>query len=318
MKFFCAGTLPVLFALACVAGIVADGVFVEPRRLETVRASAKFDSWPAEAGAARIVLLADLHPNDREGEWMDRVVRETLSLKPEAVVMLGDYHNALNKKYSMDDAELARRLAPLARACPVYYVCGNHDYFEKGRAVRAEFNKAGFQNIEGQTVSLSFANGCRAYLRGAPYMEECSPPGGQAMRFSKKELPPDAPLIAATHTPYHFIKYELHADMAVAGHTHGGQVCWPGGVPITGRGVIDRDMMRGGWHATATGKPLYVTRGIGMSTLPIRLFCRPEITLLELRGSGKPFSPERRGGEAGDAVGLAPVEPTQEPIGVSK
>lgn len=282
-----------LALLAGAACAFVYGMFIEPRRLEVVETEARLDGWPADVPPARIVLLADPHPNDREGAWIDEVVQRTLSCKPEAVILLGDYHNALDARYSMADTELARRLAPLAAYCPVYYVCGNHDYFELGERVRAAFNAEGFVDIEEKTVTLYFANGRRAKLRGAAHDEEPLPPGRQWKRFSRQELPPDLPLIAATHSPHRFLTWKLKADLAVTGHTHGGQICFPGGMPIIARKPWTREMMLGGWHKAADGFPLYVTRGIGMSTLPIRMFCKPEITLLSLRGSGRPLSSER-------------------------
>lgn len=284
MKPGCARFLVALLPLAGLVCALLDSLLVEPRRLEVVSTSVELQGWPAEATPARLVLLADLHPNDREGEWIDRVVRESLALKPEAIVLLGDYHNALNAHYSMPDEELAARLAPLAKACPVYYVCGNHDYFEKGEAIRKAFNAVGFTDIEEQTVTLSFANGCRLALRGAAHEEEPLPPGRQWNRFSAEEKPTDMPLLAATHSPFRFLRWKLQADLVLTGHTHGGQVCLPGGTPLVTRSIWTRDMMRAGWHTSAAGSPVYITRGIGMSTLPLRFFCRPEITLLQLKG----------------------------------
>lgn len=284
MKLGCTRFFAVLLLLAGLAYALVVGLFIEPRQLEVVSEAVAIRGWPADSAPARLLLLADLHPNDRGGNWVDHVVRVSLSLHPEAVILLGDYHNALNDHYSMPDEELARRLAPLAQACPVYYVCGNHDYFAKGVSIRKAFNAVGFTDIEEQTVTLSFANGCKMALRGAAHDEEPLPPGRQWGRFSAEKKPADMPLLAATHSPFRFMVWELQADLVVAGHTHGGQICLPGGLPLVARTPWTRIMLRGGWHVSACGCPLYVTRGIGMSVLPLRLFCRPEITLLSIRG----------------------------------
>lgn len=286
MKPGCIRGFAALLLLAGLACVLAVGLFVEPRRLEVVSEAVALRGWPAGCAPARLLLLADLHPNDREGNWIDHVVRVSLSLHPEAVILLGDYHNALNAHYGMPDAELARRLAPLAQACPVYYVCGNHDDSVQGASIRKAFNAVGFTDIEEQTVTLSFANGCKLALRGSAYDEEPLPPGRLWERFSPEKKPADMPLAAAAHSPFRFMVWGLQADLVVSGHTHGGQICLPGGLPLVSRTPWTRKMMRGGWHVAACGCPLYVTRGIGMSVLPLRLFCRPEITLLSLRGKG--------------------------------
>lgn len=273
--------------LLFVAVLLLYAFVIEPRRILVEEVEVRLDGWPEDAAAARVVLLADFHAGDREGRWVDRVVRRTLEQNPEVVLLLGDYHNAFNASLSMPEEELARRLQPLVQHCPVYYVCGNHDQFEQGRRTRRVFAKNGIKPIEGRDVKLSFANGQQAVLRGAAHRHERESAGPLLRRLAKEKLPPHHPLIVAIHSPYHVLHSPLWADLTVAGHTHGGQFCWPGGYPIAAREPWTRATARGGMKRAHTGHPLYVSRGLGVSTFPARFFCSPEITVLLLRGSGK-------------------------------
>jgi hypothetical protein len=70
------------------------------------------------------------------------------------------------------------------------------------------------------------------------------------------------------------VKYYL------CGHTHGGQVCLPGSVPLLTNAHCDRTYTVGGWrYENMAG---YTSRGAGSSCLPVRFFCPPEVTLHRL------------------------------------
>jgi predicted MPP superfamily phosphohydrolase len=70
----------------------------------------------------------------------------------------------------------------------------------------------------------------------------------------------------------------------LSGHTHGGQLCLPGGIPIKLEARLPRSMGRGAWrYAEMAG---YTSVGAGTSLLPVRLNCPPEITLHTLRCEG--------------------------------
>lgn len=289
------------FLICYTAGVLALSavtiLFVlEPGRLKVEQVELCLPHWPSGVEPARVVLLADLHAGVHSGPWVDAVVRRTLSLQPQAVILAGDYFNALSSSAAMPAAELAERLRPLAEHCPVYFVCGNHDgYTSATKGVRHELTVRGMHNIERAERVLTFPNGCRLCLRGAAYYREAALTSKGTTyarrvlqrRFSQEKMPRDMPLLAVSHNPYYFQTSPLWADFTVSGHTHGGQICLPNGYPLTAAEPWTRTLVRAGLKRTATGAPLYITRGLGLSRAPIRLFCPPEITLMLLRGSAE-------------------------------
>ena len=66
-------------------------------------------------------------------------------------------------------------------------------------------------------------------------------------------------------------------DLIFSGHTHGGQVCLPGRIPIMTNTACPRKFCSGAWNYKKLQG--YTSRGVGVSGLPVRLFCPPEITL---------------------------------------
>src|SRR5262249_39617103 len=94
-------------------------------------------------------------------------------------------------------------------------------------------------------------------------------------------IPHGAIAILLSHTP-EIYRQAAHAGFAIilSGHTHGGQLCLPGGVPITLDSVLPRRMGAGAWtYHTMVG---YTSVGVGSSIVPARINCQPEITLHHL------------------------------------
>src|SRR2546430_848369 len=88
--------------------------------------------------------------------------------------------------------------------------------------------------------------------------------------------------ILLSHTPEVY-RQAAHAnfDLMLSGHTHGGQICLPGSIPIKLEAVLPRRMGAGAWrYPNMTG---YTSVGAGTSVLPVRLNCSPENTLHCLR-----------------------------------
>jgi predicted MPP superfamily phosphohydrolase len=95
-------------------------------------------------------------------------------------------------------------------------------------------------------------------------------------------IPEDGFAILLSHTPEVF-RQAAHAgfDLMLSGHTHGGQICLPGGFPVTRGGRVPRRVVGGAWrHHAMCG---YTSTGAGVSVVPLRLNCPPEITLHTLR-----------------------------------
>lgn len=268
---------------------------IAPRRLVVEEVPVALPGWPEDAAPARVVLLGDLHAGADDSKWLQRIVDKTLSVEPEVVILLGDYFNALESGSAMSAAELVAHLTPLVKHCTVYYVCGNHDRGARGTELRRRMRDAGMIPLEGRNVVHSFRNGYSLTLAGMATVSEAAfgpnrkHPSYNERRFARAKLPVACPVMLVTHSPYVLYHDELWADFAVAGHTHGGQICLPGGEPLTEESSWTRAETRSGLKPGKSGVPVYVTRGLGLSRLPLRLFCAPEISLLILEGSGKPL-----------------------------
>jgi predicted MPP superfamily phosphohydrolase len=96
------------------------------------------------------------------------------------------------------------------------------------------------------------------------------------------QIPAGAFSILLSHTP-EIYRQAAHANfnLMLSGHTHGGQICLPGSIPITLESKLPRRMGAGPWqHHNMIG---YTSVGAGSSVVPVRLNCPPEVTLHCLR-----------------------------------
>lgn len=237
--------------------------------------------WPKEAPAVRAVVLADPHVARWEGGKLVRVVEAIVALKPDVIFLLGDFPYGVVNRLSLPEQEVYEKLAPLAQAAPVFYVIGNHDcYF---RRMRQEFRRMGFipcgENTRRIWVSAMQPMDITGFTWSyGPKLDSKLPRNMAAVG--------GVPQVVMAHYPESFYKYALpSANLILCAHTHGGQLCDRVGMPLLPSRTLTREQARGGWHKAAGGTPLYITRGLGMSRVPIRLNCPGEVTLLLLKGA---------------------------------
>jgi predicted MPP superfamily phosphohydrolase len=137
--------------------------------------------------------------------------------------------------------------------------------------------------LQNEAVPMTSANDNSLYLVGiGPLIpEEARPDAALA------QMPVDAPRLVLMHNPDVFGRLPSGAaPLAIAGHTHGGQIRIPFLPRWSWMSLVRTDEVHAdGWihDYGAPGNRLYVNRGIGFSKLPIRLNCPPELTIFTLR-----------------------------------
>jgi len=255
------------------------GCVWEPRSLVARDYAFEPPAWPAECDGLRVDVIADLHTGSPHNgvDKLDRLVQRLVESDSQAVLMAGDYVilSVFLGTYIPADV-IAERLRPLTARKPVYAVLGNHDWWKDGARVRAAFESAGVTMLEDQATPARLA-GCDLWVVGVGDLWEAPHDIGRA--FSGVD--DDRPALAITHNPNVFPQMPARASLVVAGHTHGGQIAFPGiGAPGLW-GKADGRYPKG--HFVEDGRQLFVSPGIGTSILPIRFGVPPEISRLTLR-----------------------------------
>jgi len=229
---------------------------------------------PAAFEGFTILQLSDLHV-ELSGAAMARVAALIRGLDYDLCLLAGDYRALTWGPYEPALTGMEEICAALKG--PVYGVLGNHDTISmvpglEAMGVKMLLNEA--EVIEWGDEHIHLAGIDDAHFYRVDNIEKAA-----------GTIPYDEFSILLTHTP-EIYRQAAHADFDVllSGHTHGGQICLPGGVPITLSAVLPRTLGAGPWrHHGMTG---YTAVGAGTSVVPVRFNCPPEITLHTLTRGG--------------------------------
>lgn len=285
MKFFAKKKIPIAAAVAfaCVAAVLIWARFVEPELLTLTRLEFPVAAWTGTEKRVRAVVLSDLHLGVGESEKrrLARIVEKTLAQKPDAVFLLGDYEKGVRRDGMMDAGTFAEGLRPLAATVPVFACLGNHDPYYGSEALIRALKSVGAR-LERKGVALFSGGRGNAEMRIVIALD---PDSYGAVEEIFPAFSPNAgtPTVLLVHSPdvFPLLDETRGVDFAFCGHTHGGQICLPFGVPLcTSSRVVGRDFAHGLKDFPAGGK-MFVTRGLGTSVLPMRLFCPPEIVVVD-------------------------------------
>ncbi len=276
------------------------GVLIEPRLLEVEEETAIVPKLPSAWEGRQIALLADW----QVGMWLatigtmrnatERVVR----LRPAAVLLAGDFIYKAGPDPAGEIRKIVEILRPITAAgIPTFAVLGNHDYSINYRddpvnrrmaaQVASALEGIGIRVLRNQAVELSSpAGGPPLYIAGIGSAWA----GQDRPRETVAGIPAGAARVVFMHNPHSFPQLPAGtAPLALAGHTHGGQIRVPGLPHWSWIDLVrDEPVVADGWINAPYGQPgnrLYVNRGLGFSTVPIRINCRPELTVFTLRRS---------------------------------
>ena len=263
---------------------------------------------PESADPMRVLHLSDMHVVPSQHKKLDWI-RSLASLKPDLVVDTGD-----NLAHRQAVPAVVNALGTLLDL-PGVFVHGSNDYYEPRlrnplgyllpdsgkrqtnvpelpwRDLSASFSKAGWVDLTNPRTSVT-VNGIEIAFAGVDdphlHLDDLPAVAGPADTSADVRL-------GVAHAPYLRVLDQFTGDGydgILAGHTHGGQVCLPGGRALTTNCDLDPGRVRGLHTHTHAGRQawLHVSPGLGTSPYTrIRIACRPEATLLTLtpRGSSR-------------------------------
>ncbi len=266
--------LYVIVALIIVSLLLAGyAAWIEPYWLEVVRIPVQSAALPDEFAGITIAQISDFHlGNSNNQAKLHAAVDQVLALRPDLILLTGDFVSTVRFSAAQAlETELSRLSAPLG----VYAILGTHDWWSDPAVVAGALRRAGVTLLDNSNVRLDH-KGASLYLGG---LEDIYFHPNLAKTLAG--IPADAPVLLMAHEPdqVEMAKADQRIFLQVSGHTHGGQIrllgMHPVALPRYGR-KYDVGMFQVGTLQ------LYVNRGVGVTLPPLRLFCRPEITLFTL------------------------------------
>ena len=218
-----------------------------------------------------LLHLSDLHLDMSEAH-VACLIERVRGLQYDLCVLTGDFRFRTFGSYGPAIDALAALRPHLHQ--PTYAVLGNHDTIRMVPSMEA----LDIRVLMNESLPIERGNEA-LYLAGiddAHYFRTHN------FQRAAHDIPADACAVLLSHTPEPY-RQAAHAgfSLMLCGHTHGGQICLPGGVPIITDSDAPRAYAKGPWrYRDLTG---YTSVGCGSSIVDVRLNCLPEVTLHRLR-----------------------------------
>jgi hypothetical protein len=308
---------------ASMVGLSSYGLAIEPGyRLSVTRYRVKPHNWTTGLNLS-IGVIADVHAGGplMPVERIRAIAERTNALKPDIVVMLGDF--AASHKFktrAVAPEEWAEALSVLRAPLGVHAILGNHDWWDDhaaqsagrgpvvGRRVLERFGIPVYENdavrlekggrpfwLAGLGDQLAFVRQIRRRLRRGPR-------GLDDLPGTLAKVTDDAPVILLAHEPDIFPQVPSRVSITLSGHTHGGQVRLFGYSPRVPSRFGNRFAYG---HIVEDNRHLIVSGGLGCSVLPVRIGVPPEVVMVDVHGVA-PAGPHVAGqGATHAATGVA-------------
>jgi predicted MPP superfamily phosphohydrolase len=241
----------------------AERIIVNRNEVRSTKLPPQFDGFT-------ILHISDTHVdmNQRAMQYLRELVH---GLQYDLCVLTGDFRGKTFGPYEAALKGMARLTDQLRQ--PLFGVFGNHDTIQM------------LPGLEAMGIRM-LQNECEPIRRGDQAIYLAGIDDAHYFRVDNIEkaasgIPDGAFSILLSHTPEIYLQ-AAHAgfDLLLSGHTHGGQICLPGSIPLTLDSVLPRRMGSGAWcYGEMSG---YTSVGAGSSVVPVRFNCPPEITLHRL------------------------------------
>jgi predicted MPP superfamily phosphohydrolase len=239
-------------------------------RVEHVRIA--IEKLPSALHGFRLLQLSDTHA-DGIADGGQKLIAILKQIKADLCVLTGDFRFSTQDAYMTALGQTETLVRAIEAPLGVYGILGNHDFIEFAPVLE----DAGVNMLLNEAVPIR-KNGAEIWLAGIDdaHLYDC-----HDIAKAMAPVPRKTVSILLSHTPETYAEAAAAGvDYVLCGHTHGGQICLPGGIPLITNASCPRRFCAGPWHFN--GMRGYTSRATGSSCLPVRFFCPPEVTLHEL------------------------------------
>ncbi|WP_207061069.1 metallophosphoesterase [Motiliproteus sp. SC1-56] len=239
-------------------------------RYRVVRRDIFIPGLPEAFQGYTLLHLSDLHL-DMNPEATEALLERVEQLTCDLCVLTGDYR--AQTAGAIDPAMNALQRLSARITGPTLAVLGNHDSLSMVPAMEA----MGIRVLLNEAHVISRGE-AQLYLAG---VDDAHYYRADNLHRAAEAVPEEAVSILLSHTP-EIYRQAAHAgfDLMLCGHTHGGQICLPGGTPLLVEAHCPRRYCKGGWQYLQMKG--YTSVGCGTSVAPVRFNCPPEVTLHRL------------------------------------
>jgi uncharacterized protein len=272
-------------AAAGVVAVGADSFLLEPNRPRIVRHDLFLPRWPEKLNGYTIAQLSDFHYDPYFSiHPLHAAIRIVNALRPDLIALTGDFVTSPSfgdqEKAALAAEPCAGLLRQMIAPGGLWAVLGNHDDATDRRFVTHTLQAANIHVLANQSEAIEH-DGARFWLAGVHDVLS----GTADLQKTLRGIPAGEAVVLLAHEPdFADVAARFPIDLQLSGHSHGGQVRIPLLPPL----YLPPMARKYVWGAFRIGElTLYTSAGLGTIGVPVRLNCRPEITLFTLRPATK-------------------------------
>jgi len=259
-------------------------LYRENNQIDTTAVTIQSEKLPAAFNDYTILQIADLHGKSF-GSRQKVLLKKVNKLQPDVILMTGDLIDS-RRNGEEEALLLMKQLTP---GYPVYFVTGNHEV-RLNLTILPKLERLGVTVLRNTSVPLE-RDGQFIELLGIDdptttrWSEGLQEPDGirKSLDQAQSTAEPRAFQLLMAHRPEYLPLYaERKVDLVLSGHAHGGQIRLPftDGMYAPGQGFFPD--LTAGQH-TMENTRLIISRGLGNSLFPFRIFNHPELIVVTLR-----------------------------------
>jgi predicted MPP superfamily phosphohydrolase len=254
-------------------------LLIEAQTYRVRRVKIKNSKLPKSFNGFKIVFISDIHYGKLfRAKRLIRIINRINKLNPDIIIMGGDYLDISVKskkdlsKYLDIEFEILRKLKAKKG---IFTVLGNHDYYKRRESLLEAINSSSLKLLKNTKEFINIGEDSLELI-GLDDLIQGNPEVNMLKENSNNFT------IAVSHNPDFFSDYKnkINYDLALSGHTHGGQVTFFGlYAPYTSSKYGQRYVKK---IVYEDNREIILTNGIGNGVLPIRFFAIPEIIEIKL------------------------------------
>lgn len=219
----------------------------------------------------KVVFAGDFHVKPHQKKRLKEIVEIINCQNPDIVLSTGDFPSGHTKFLTMPIEDIAKEFRNITAEYGFYTSLGNHDQYFGTDYVKEKLEKNNINVLYNSNKKVTI-NGKDVYIAGIQYKPKDISLIEKSLQNTKQ------PTIMLTHSPDEITKMPNNINLILAGHTHGGQIVLPIIGPLFTASKYHKKYVYG--FINDNGKKLITTKGIGVSILPFRFNCPPEIVVI--------------------------------------
>jgi len=264
-------------------GFFSYASVIAPHQVAVRRYTMAVHDLPTALEGLRIVQISDTHYGPYVSlDYLEGVIQQVNSLRGDVVLLTGDYVHKTPASIADGVGVFKGLHAPLG----VVGVLGNHDHWEGAGRIRSQFEKISVPLIDNDRVFLTADRMGRTPCSDSICIAGVGDLWEEGVDFDRalQGVPDAMARLVLSHNPdaAESVFGDHRIDMMFSGHTHGGQMLFPGVGPIAPSRYGAKYL---GGVCRGPRCPVVVSRGIGMSVVPMRFRVAPELVVVDVHGA---------------------------------